>query len=529
MPALLGTATASYRVGQAAVQKIYLGSSVVFDGDEPGDTTQTPPPDANGVPTPFGPTASVSGTNFLLKWRLSGSRRAAVNSYVFKRSYDGGNSWVDFAVGNTLASTDTGAERRVTATFSLSSLPAGAHQFRIAAAIDAAQGAFSEPTPTLAKPSALTTPTGLTISNSGTASAPRRTLSWNASTGTAGIPIEYEVQHSTSGGDQWTTFATDIAATSVTLFDPNGRYVANPATGQLASTQYLNNVQCGIEYIFRVRASYSPTYRPVQELYGDSPPVSEWSANSTATTVTTTEPPYAFVYAEPFPQGVLLVPEIGIGWDTRGATITRIDFYLTTTVGVWPNTPTAVWDNPQTEYLGGGYRFFQGGLTPRTQYWVAAVATNATGTGAFNPAYIGTNSARDFKPLPAGASPVVDLTPTPLAAGALYTYDNSQTYAYPATRRAVRLDWSSAPYASYTPLFEIQSILQATDGTTTTGTRVYEEWKSFLPSPASRLNNKTGNVVDTLLPNATYQFRVREVRGLSVGPWKYTGFVLTAS
>lgn len=531
MPALLGTATASYRVGQAAVQKIYLGSSVVFDGTTTGTTTSGPPPaDVDGIPTPAGlQTSATAGTYFFLKWNLYGDNRAYVTSHVFQRSVDEGATWTDFTITPTITFSAPGLNpaqaQPYTARFAFADFPSGLCRLRVAARSGVWQGAWSEPSPYLIKLEAPTAPTGLTVSAGGT--PPRVNLSWSASTGSAGAGIEYLVEATTSNGTVWTVVSVE-SGTSTRLGDPDRWYsspseVFTPSSGPSTSS----GIRPGIAYKFRVYATYARTPL-VRSVYGSTPPLSTPTATSAEVTAPATEPGRVWLGVDAVYSGGA---KLALGASDGGSPITRFDIYVSSTVGSW-GSPIA-YNSPTPESLASGSSrsaYYLTGLTNGTVYWVRAVAVNAIGTGvAMGVSFTDPNNrAINFQPADT-ISPVLNLSASALNAGVKYSYAGGVTYEYPSDKRAVSLSWTDAPYATYTPIFQISSTLRAINGTTTTGTRVYEDWVDVSHTPASRMSNKAGNTVDNLLPNSTYEFRVREVKGLEYGPWKYTGFVLTAS
>lgn len=513
MPALLGTSTTAYRVGQAAVQRIYLGQSLVLDNaSAPSAIEPVPPPSPSGVPTP-GVVTVVLGSNLTISWRLSGANMLAVDGQVIQQSVDGGRSWSDVAGTPTVTSTVSGGTRTMNAVYPLSSvLTAFTLRFRVAAVMAGQQGAWGVASKTSRLLVAPATPTGLSVVTHGPATAPRLLASWNASTGSAGAPISYKLQASTNNGSQWST-VRETNDTSVVLGGPeDSPYMGDNGSGSMVYT--------GFPYVFRVVATY-PISTSLESGYGYYPPASAPSApTTTPITLAATEPDDVQVFATPYPQGALLSFTV----DDRKSPLTRIDAFVAPLASpiVWPTTPTLVINNPSPVAALGNIEGFVGGLVNGTEYEVRARAANAIGEGAFG------FSVR-FTPSASLTGLISNFVVTTRAAGTSYTYSNGISYPYPASMRAVNLSWAESPYAAYTPVFEIQSMLRATGVATVNEKLVFEDWKSVIHDPPSRMSNKPGNTVDNLLPNATYQFRVREVKGLLAGPWAYSSLITTVS
>lgn len=472
MPINAGTATPTFRLGTAAVSRMYLGSAQAYDsagaivgtgGGTGGGGT------VGGIPKPYSLTVVAGDASVVLQFRCA----TGPTSFQIQYSTNGGAVWTTVPSGYTYS--QTVAAGVITGTATIGSLTNGStYVFRVAGVTASGIGAYSDNSPLAILRTVPTTPTGVTAAVSGR----YINLSWTAATGSG--PIEYTIQTSTDGGTTWTMYRSRSTLTYATEWPGNGD----------------NSLTPGTSYVFRVFAAYAP----LSTIGGASvyAPNSAFSAASSAVTAPSQPPVQPVIEsAEPFSGGVVVrfLPPV---WD-GGSSITSYKVYLDSA-----STATLTISASDTAYVQYGTMrsFALTGLTNGTIYAVAVVAVNSVGEGDRS---VVTAAPRSTIPARLTSFAVTALTPP-----AKFEYDNGASYNYSSVARAVSITWSATPYAAYTPLFHIQwRLLSGGD------------WTTLVPPAPALYSNKSGNTIDVLSPNTEYIIRVREGKGGENGPYSY--------
>ena len=508
MPVRAGTATPTFRLGTSAVSRMYLGSALTYSASEE-PTTPTP-----AIPTPYAVTATATNTStIVVQWRAA----TGVSGFQIQYSTDGGAQWRD----SGLTYTTTTAAGVITGTATLASPTAGArYTFRVAATTAAGVGSYSNSSNGAIVYSKPTTPSSLSASTT----TGGITLSWGPSTGTGSL--QYWIQYSSNNGVSWSFLSS--TGTYETYYNIT-------IGGSLP-------LIAGQSYKFRVYAGY-PTDSFV--IAGDSTygPISDYSAETGTVVAPATVPGQVLLLSnnESHSAGNLRfhewfrtsVTETGTGGAvlrftgpsyTGGSAVTSYRVYDDTN----PASPVLV----QTILASadGQYAFpAEGKYRTATVTWSAINAPRTLSVTAVNAAGESARRTVDIPRIVDWAFRVNNLTATPLAAGAKFTYPGGVTYDYRSAARAVSLAWSAPSFTfpgsatPTTPTFQIEflSLAQTTEG-----------WYRVKPFDANsphaqvgRPYSQSGDTIDTLSPNTTYVVRVRSsYQGGIYGPFSYVTF-----
>lgn len=478
MPINAGTATPTFRLGTAAVSRMYLGSAVVYDasGSDPGSTPNS------SIPTTYGLTAQAGNASVVLQFRSA----TGPTAFQIQFSTNNGALWTTVPAGYTYS--QTVAAGVITGTATIGSLTNGsAYVFRVAGVTANGIGAYSEASAQAILRTTPTTPTGVTAAVSGR----YVNLSWSASTGSAAL--EYTIQMSSDGGTTWEMLSSRNALTYVSMWPGNGASSLTP----------------GASYVFRVFATYAPLWTmPGASVYA---PTSAFSAASSSVTAPQQPPTQPLIDrtvspsgAEPFPGGVTVrfSPPV---W-TGGSAITSYKVYVN-----GASTAALTISASDTSYVQYGTvrSFSLTGLANDTLHSVRVTAVNSAGESEPDEATGAPTASR--------AARLTSFAVAALTPPAAFAYDSGASYAYPSVARAVAITWSATPYASYTPIFDIQWMPLAGG-----------EWTQAVPRTPDLYSNKSGGTVDILSPNTAYVIRARETKLDASGPYSYAT-VTTAS
>lgn len=464
MPINAGTATPTFRLGTAAVSRMYLGSVTVFDAAGTGTGGG-----GGGGTTPYGLAVVAGDASVVLRFQCA----SGPTSFQIQYSTNNGAVWTTVPSGYTYS--QTVASGVITGTATIASLTNGStYVFRVAGVTASGIGAYSSASPQAILRTVPATPASVTAAVSGR----YVNLSWTASTGSG--PIEYTIQSSTDGGTTWEMYRSRVPVTYISMWPGNGD----------------NSLTPGTSYKFRVFATYAPLATSGgASVYAPNSAFSAASSSVTAPAQTPTQP--LIESAEPFPAGIVVrfLPPV---WD-GGSSITSYKVYLNGS-----GTATLTISASDTSYVQYGTMrsFALTGLTNDTLYEVAVVAVNSVGEG--DSSVVGA-IPRSTIPARLTSFAVSALTPPDK-----FEYDTGASYSYSSLARAVAITWSATPYAAYTPLFDIQWMPLAGGS-----------WTNAVPPTPALASNKSGNTIDILSPNTAYIIRVREGKGGENGPYSY--------
>lgn len=400
MPINAGTATPTFRLGTAAVSRMYLGSASVYDPAGTGGGGGA----VGGIPKPSSLTVVAGNASVVLQFRCA----TGPTSFQIQYSTNGGAVWTTVPSGYTYS--QTVAAGVITGTATIGSLTNGStYTFRVAGVTASGIGAYSDNSPAAILRTVPTTPTGVTAAVSGRFI----NLSWTASTGSAAI--EYTVQFSADSGATWGMLSSRIASTAISEWPGNGVSALTPGTS----------------YVFRVCATYAPLF--AASVYA---PQSAFSTASSAVTAPLQEPPAPSLLVEPT-NGALVIEVASPDWN-GGAAITASRVYVYAATSSRPSTPT------HTISGSSGGTVASTGLANGTAVLVDACAVNSVGAGAF--------ASTTATPLAAIPAQVPALT---VECGASVDFNNGMTLE---PRKTAIVKWASSGYASRpsSPLFEVQ-------------------------------------------------------------------------
>lgn len=457
MPINAGTATPTFRLGTAAVSRMYLGSVSVFDAAGTG----TGGGGGSGT-IPYGLSVVAGDASVVLRFQCA----TGPTSFQIQYSTNNGAVWTVVPSGYTYS--QTVASGVITGTATIGSLTNGStYVFRVAGVSTAGIGTYSSKSPAAVLNTTPTVPSGVTAAMSGDDTYV--IVSWTASTGSSAL--RYLIQQSSDGGTTWTEASRIDGGVQVGL---------NSSHGLIP----------GSSYKFRVAATYVPRFL----VAGTSEwvPVSAYSSATASLTVTQRTPLEPSLSVEPTTGGVVVTVDPP-QWN-GGATITEHRVYVYDATTSRPGSPT------HTISGATGGTVSSTGLTNGTAYKVDVCAVNSVGAGDF--------ATTTVTPLASIPPQVPALTITCGTATAVW---NNGTFEW---RSPATVQWASSGYSSRPtpPLFEVEYRASASP------TWIAWLYGTSLNSVASPpYYYATINVV----PGISTVFRVREVDGAQKGPWRY--------
>jgi len=494
MPLRAGTATPTFRLGTASVSRMYLGSVLAYSQSGAGGGGGGGGGGEVTLPVPTNLVVVAGDASAVLAWRCA----TGPTGFLVQYSTNGGALWQDVPAGYTYS--QSVAAGVISSTATIGSLSNGStYIFRVASTTSSAAGAWSVSSGRAILNSAPTTPSSVSASTSG------RTVvvSWGASSGTA--DLRYTVFRSSNGTDYIPAYS-NINALSLTL------------------TPGPDGLVPGTSYTFKVQAKSVGT--ATQSGDSEHLPV---SAMSSATSGVTAPAQLAsapeWLDVEPS-AGAVLLRFLPPAWD-GGAAVTSYNVYVHPFNTAKPSTPTTTVLASAPTLYNTWRRVTVSGLTNATTYRCSVVAVTSEGEGA--------EKWNAGTPL-TSILPIQSLSVTALTAGSKFSYAGGVTYDYPATKRAVSITWSTAPYpvgqqrriaieyrrASLPESVSCRNDGNATDenGNPVPTCRLYDNWTTLIyANQPSRQYNSGGNTIDTLDPNTAYVIRVRDME--SISPYAY--------